>query len=89
MISSKLNSNQRRTLDAVFRQPVPQGVRWSDVESLVAALGGSLSERKGSRVALSLNGKRAVFHRPHPSPLTDRNALRNMREFLERAGIKP
>jgi len=28
--------------------------------------GAELSERRGSRVRIALNGVRAVFHRPHP-----------------------
>jgi hypothetical protein len=34
-----------------------------------------------------LNGVRAVFHRPHPSPATDRGALKSLRRFLIAAGI--
>ena len=84
-----MNKRQRATLNAIFAKPVPQDIRWADIESLVRALDGKVEEREGSRVALKLNGIRAVFHRPHPRPETDRNAVRDMREFLEKAGIEP
>jgi hypothetical protein len=84
-----MNERQRATLDAIFSKPVRQDIRWADIESLIRALDGKVEEREGSRVALKLNGVRAVFHRPHPRPETDRNAVRDIRDFLEKAGIKP
>lgn len=39
-------------------------------------------------MALELNGIRALFHQPHPRPETDRNTVRDLAEFLERAGIE-
>ena len=84
-----MNKRQRATLDAIFARPVRQDIRWSDIESLIKALDGRVEQREGSRVALKLNGIRAVFHRPHPRPETDRNAIRDTRDFLEKAGIEP
>lgn len=84
-----MNRRQRATLAAIFAKPVPQDIRWTDIESLIKTLDGKVEEREGSRVAIKLNGIRAVFHRPHPRPETDRNAVRDMREFLEKAGIEP
>lgn len=83
-----MNKRQRATLEAIFTKPVPQDIRWSDIESLIKALG-DLEEREGSRVAFTVNGVRAVFHRPHPRPVTDRNAVRDLRDFFERAGVRP
>ena len=60
-----------------------------DIERLLVALGAELSEGRGSRVRIALNGVRAVFHRPHPHRETDKGALRSMRRFLGEAGIKP
>jgi hypothetical protein len=48
-----------------------------------------MSERAGSRVAVRLNDRVAVFHRPHPSPNMDKGAVRDLRRFLENAGITP
>jgi hypothetical protein len=47
-----------------------------------------ISEGRGSRVRLALNGVRAVFHRPHPRNETDRGAIASMRRFLIEAGIE-
>lgn len=84
-----MNSKQRRALEAIFDDPLRADVRWSDIENLLAALGGELSEGRGSRMNVKLNGQRAVFHRPHPSPVTDKGALRAVRRFLKDSGIEP
>lgn len=49
--------------------------------------GANLSEGRGSRVRIALNGIRAVFHRPHPQKETDRGAVAAMRRFLVEAGL--
>jgi hypothetical protein len=51
--------------------------------------GAEVSEGRGSRVRIALNGVRAVFHRPHPRKETDRGAVASMRRFLIEAGIHP
>jgi hypothetical protein len=48
-----------------------------------------VSEGNGSRVRLSFNGIKAVFHRPHPRKETDKGAIISMRRFLLMAGVKP
>ncbi|MEO7648414.1 MAG: type II toxin-antitoxin system HicA family toxin [Gemmatimonadaceae bacterium] len=82
-----MNSRHRRTLEAIFDTPVRSDIRWSAVESLVRALGGQVKRREGSRVAFILNGRTAVFHRPHPKPAAKRWTIRDVRDFLELAGV--
>jgi hypothetical protein len=83
-----MNKSHRKTLEAIFAQPISGTIRWREVETLLKALGATLSERAGSRVAVLLNNRVAVFHRPHPSPEMDKGALRDLRRFLENAGVK-
>jgi hypothetical protein len=83
-----LSRRHRRTLEQIFDAPVRANVRWSDIEALLRALGGELTEGRGSRVRVALNGVRAVFHRPHPEKETDKGALRSVRTFLERAEVE-
>ena len=84
-----MNSAQRRTLEAIFADPLRANVRWSDIEALFLALAAEVSEGRGSRVRVSLNGVDAVFHRPHPKPETDKGALKSVRRLLNEAGIVP
>ena len=84
-----LSSKHRKTLRAIFEDPVRANVKWTDIVKLLRALNADLTEGSGSRVRIYLNGVRAVFHRPHPEPDTDKGALKSMRRFLTRTGIKP
>lgn len=85
----KLSSKHRRTLQAIFDNPVRSDVEWKKIESLFSALGSELSEGRGSRIRVALNDVRAVFHRPHPQKETDKGALKSVRRFLMEAGITP
>jgi hypothetical protein len=84
-----MSKKHRRTLAAIFAEPVRANVNWSDIEVMLAAHGAEVSESEGSRVRIALNGVRAVFHRPHPQKETDKGALRSMRRFLSEAGVTP
>ena len=79
----------RNTLELIFRRPASGSVRWSDVESLLVALGAELTEREGSRVGVFLFGEVRVFHRPHPAPDTDKGAVASLRKWLEAHGVTP
>lgn len=56
---------------------------------LFVELGAEISEREGSRVAVILFGEVRVFHRPHPSPSTDKGAVASIRKWLEQHGVSP
>jgi hypothetical protein len=84
-----LSSRHRRTLEAIFERPTRPDIPWRDVEALFVALGGEITEGRGSRRRVALRGVRAVFHEPHPEKVTDRGAVKGVRDFLERAGIRP
>ncbi|MEI7606646.1 MAG: type II toxin-antitoxin system HicA family toxin [Rhodospirillaceae bacterium] len=79
----------RKTQEAIFAEPVRANVPWADIEALFTAVGATVSEGRGSRVRVSLNGIDAVFHRPHPQKETDKGALKSVRRFLREAGFEP
>ena len=78
-----------RTLALIFSRPVSGSIKWRDIEALLLALGAEVSEREGSRVGVKVFGDRRVFHRPHPSPDTDKAAVESVRKWLENNGVKP
>ncbi|MFO1429268.1 MAG: type II toxin-antitoxin system HicA family toxin [Candidatus Competibacteraceae bacterium] len=84
-----MKSKHRRTLQAIFENPVRANILWTDIESLLVACESEISEGRGSRVRIVLNGIRAVFHRPHPQKETDKSAVMSMRRFLLEAGVQP
>ncbi|MDR1166520.1 MAG: hexulose-6-phosphate isomerase [Deltaproteobacteria bacterium] len=76
-------------LAAIFSDPVSPGISWADIESLLVARGAEKSEGRSFRVRFELNGALAVFHGPHPRPVSDKGAVKFVRNFLESAGVKP
>jgi hypothetical protein len=82
-----MNSKQRQTLLEIFSDPVNGNIEWRKVESLLLALGCELIEGSGSRVTFLLNGQRADFHRPHPGKEALRYRVKDVRLFLQRAGV--
>jgi len=83
-----LSSKHQKTLGAIFEDPIRSDVEWTDIENLLLALGAEVSEGRGSRVRIYLNGVRAVFHRPHPQKEAGKGALKSMRRFLTEAGVQ-
>lgn len=73
----------QKTLDQIHTRPTSANIAWSDIESLFVGLGADVSERAGSRVAIVLFGEVRVFHRPHPSPQTDKGAIASIRKWFE------
>ena len=76
-----------RTLKAIFEEPTRANIAWSAIESLLLALGAEITEGKGSRVRFYLNGRKAVFHRPHPRKETIKAAVESVRDYLINAGV--
>jgi len=83
-----MNRKHKRTLAAIIENPLRTDIQWTAIEALLKALGAELSEGRGSRVRIALNGVRAVFHRPHTEKETDKGAVKSMRSFLKEAGIE-
>jgi len=84
-----MERKHQRTLELIFARPVPANIRWDDIEALFRELDAEIEEREGSRVEIFLFGSVWVFHRPHPSPDTDKGAVAATRKWLEENGVKP
>lgn len=84
-----MNAKQRKTLAAIFARPTSASILFADIEALVKALGGTVTEREGSRVKIELKNEQWRCHRPHPGKEAKRYQVEEARELLERAGVKP
>lgn len=84
-----MKQKHRRTLESLYTHPTPANIQWRDIEALFVELGAEISEREGSRIGVLLFGEVRVFHRPHPSPDTDKGAVASIRRWLEMYGVKP
>ena len=84
-----VNSKHRKTLRAVFADPVSAGIEWAAIESLLIAVGCRAIEGSGSRVRFECRGQIATFHRPHPAKEAKRYQVRDARAYLDRLGVRP
>lgn len=84
-----MNSKQRRTLEAVWSDPIDGNIEWARIESLLIAPGCRVIDGSGSSVTFEWQGRKATVHRPHPGKEALRYRVKATREFLEWRGIKP
>ena len=84
-----MKRKHQKILEQIYKRPTSGTISWLDIESLFKALGADVSERAGSRVAVVLFGEVRVFHRPHPSPDTDKGAVASIRKWLEFNEVTP
>jgi HicA toxin of bacterial toxin-antitoxin, len=84
-----MNSKQRKTLEAIFTDPLNGNIDWSLIETLLKSVGCRVIEGSGSSVTFEKDGKRAYFHRPHPARAALRYRVAAAREFLIQIGVKP
>jgi predicted RNA binding protein YcfA (HicA-like mRNA interferase family) len=84
-----MNGKQKRTLEAIFADPVSGSIDWKSIERLLIAIGCEAIEGKGSRVKFRKDKVIASFHRPHPEKEAKRYQVRDTREFLIKIGVRP
>lgn len=85
-----MNSKQRKTLEALFAEPIRTTIHYLDLEALFVGLGAEVyPNRRGSRVAIVLNGRKYSYHRPHPESEIGRKTVKDVRDFLMAAGVQP
>lgn len=84
-----MKRTNQKTLELLYARPTSGNVKWRAIEALLVELGAEVTEREGSRVAVVLFGEVRVFHRPHPSPITDKGAVASVRKWLEQHGVEP
>ena len=84
-----VKAKHRKTLAAIFAKPTRANIKFTDIESLVKALGGEVREGDGSRVVLELSGTREYAHRPHPGKEAKKYMVENIREWLTSLEVTP
>ena len=84
-----MNSKHKKTLAAVYALPTAAAVVFADIEALLNALDAKVLEREGSRIKVELRGEQWRAHRPHPGKEAKRYQVEEVREMLERLGIRP
>ena len=84
-----MNGTHRKTLAAVFVDPVNGALEWRRIEALLVAAGCKAIEGSGSSVTFERGGLKVHFHRPHPAKEALRYRERDARLFLTAIGVTP
>lgn len=84
-----MKTRHRKMLQAIFALPTSASIVFADIETLMLALGGSITEREASRIKITLQGEHWHCHRPHPGKEARRYHVEEARELLQRLGVQP
>ena len=84
-----MHNRHRKTLQAVFAYPLSGVIEWNAIETLLAAVGATAIEGRGSRVRFVCGKALVTFHRPHPGKDARPYQVRDARGFLETIGVTP
>lgn len=84
-----MNKKRRKTLTAIFTDPVSGTIEWSSVETLLVGIGCETIEGDGSRVKFAYKGNLLSVHRPHDAKEAKRYQIKDVRDFLILIGVKP
>ena len=79
----------RKTYDSLHADPVRANIAWADAVSMLEALGATVTGAGGSMHSVEFVGSSIVLHRPHPGNELPRDAVRRIRNLLEKAGVIP
>ena len=84
-----MNKKHRKTLEAIFTKPTLATIKFADIEKLLLGLGAELTEGSGSRVVFRMpNNLKFEANRPHTQKEAKKYQVENLREYLERLGVK-
>jgi hypothetical protein len=83
------NSKQRKILERIFAEPIPNDILWTDIESLLRHIGCKIEYRGGSKIKIIKDTKKLFDHRPHPSNQTPSRTVKVIKNFLTRIGVTP
>ncbi|MCL2161442.1 MAG: type II toxin-antitoxin system HicA family toxin [Betaproteobacteria bacterium] len=84
-----MKSRHLKTLREVFDRPTRSNIVFSEMETLVLALGGNVVEREGARIKIVIKGAVWRAHRPHPGKEAKKYQVEEFRELLEFIGVTP
>ena len=82
-----VGKKHRQIYEDILTKPDRSDILWDDFLSLLRYMGAIIKEQGGSAVGIRLNGKYAVFHKPHPGHVIYLSDLKRIRRFLVEAGV--
>ena len=82
-----MNNKHRKTIAQIYADPTNGNLEWAHIEAALRAIGCRVIEGAGSSVTFEMNGRKATFHRPHPSREALRYRVSAVRQYLIQIGI--
>jgi len=82
-----LSHRHEKVRARIEERPTRADLTWREVIALFEVMGAHVTEGSGSRVRVVLNGRAAVFHRPHPGKELTKSSVDSVRRFLTEAGV--
>jgi len=86
---TQVNSTYRKTLERILAALVHGNIEWTRIESKLKVAGCRMVEGAGSSVTFESGGRKMTLDQPYPGKEALRYRILAVREFLEKAGIKP
>ena len=74
-------------LRTIYQDPPSANIHWREIESLLTHLGADIEAAHGARFKITLNKLEFILHHPHNSNTCSRMDIKQIREFLARAGV--
>jgi len=72
---------------SIFQDPPSANIHWREIESLLSHLGATIESAHGARFRIVLNRVEVFLHHPHNSSTCPKQEIKQIREFLARAGV--
>ena len=82
-----MSNNHLHLLQNIYHDPPSSNIHWREVESLLTHLGATIESAHGARFRVVLNRIEVFLHHPHNSATCPKQEIKQLREFLARAGI--
>ena len=83
-----MRKTHKRTLAAIFAKPINGNIKWRDIESLLLALGATITP-SGKGMKISLGGQKLAYHRPHGRNNAGEGLVKRVRRLLEEQEVTP
>lgn len=80
----QLSNRHKESKRRIEETPTLANIKWTEVVSLLEALGCTVAATKGSMYRIAgPHGKKMVAHRPHPGNECNKGLVERIRDFLE------
>ena len=78
-----------KTWNAIHQSPTLRNIKWDDIERMLIHLEFKIEEGAGSAIVVRFEEVRYTFDRPHPRKEAYQYQVKDVRDLLREAGVKP